>query len=317
MRIESLKTLADADEKKKQKTGLDMGVGLYAGLVKGIFARMRERGEKEGKSGYGWFLWGIEALKHFPGFKEQGKFLENYYAVMRQIDDVADGDAPLPEGYATGEEYIQRKIEFLDKGGMPKDEVEGLLELSLKLGKFFGADFSEESRDMLGSLQFDARRRGTHEIFDEKTLHHNFFMLDIRGGVKGSLKIFGEDLNSYEIIKPLGEAVRIYYNLRDFKKEAIKDGLVNISKEDCIKFGITEDMLRSETCLVHPGMQAWFKEQAQEGLRLMEEYHTRKQGIKFRPVTEAALKFSFERKAKSFMTDIVNGKFEKILGKAA
>ena len=49
----------------------------------------------------------------------------------------------------------------------------------------------------------------------------------------------------------------------------------------------------------------------------MEEYHTRKQGIKFRPVTEAALKFSFERKAKSFMTDIVNGKFEKILGKAA
>jgi len=63
-------------------------------------------------------------------------------------------------------------------------------------------------------------------------------------------------------IKPIGYASRIFYNLRDYDEDitdVIKDnntfgGLVNISKEDCLKFGITMGDLKNQHS---PGVQKW------------------------------------------------------------
>ena len=41
----------------------------------------------------------------------RGEFLESYYTLMRYLDDVVDGDIPLPDGYTSESEYILKKIE--------------------------------------------------------------------------------------------------------------------------------------------------------------------------------------------------------------
>jgi hypothetical protein len=312
MKIESLNTLAEEHEKTNLRKGTVMGVKLYEPVVNDIFNRTSERGEQEGKSGYGWFLFGIKALKAFPSLKDQSAFLVNYYAAMRRVDDIADGDAPLPEGHRSRVDYVKSKIDFIEKGGTPKDEVDGLLDLSMRLGKLFQQDFHQESVDMLSSLEFDAQRYGTYQIFDEATLRQHFFLLDIQGGVKGSLKIFGEDPTLYEVIQPLGEAVRIYYNIRDFDKEAVKDGLINISREDCDRFNISLEEIKENYYENHPGVYAWFKEQAQKGLALIEEYRKRSAGVNFMPVTRVALKFAFETKTNSFLSEVAKGNFDLI-----
>jgi len=271
--------------------------------------------DEKRKKKYKWFLRGIGALKLVTDTKEQAGVIENFYVAMRYIDDVVDGDVKPPEGY-TPIQYVKEKIEFVETDRPPKDDIEKLISLSFRLGTEFGHDYHEDAKDIIGSLLFDAERRGTHTIFDEKTLHDHFYALDIKGTIKGALKVVGENMNLYEVIEPLGEAVRIYYNLRDFRDD-IQAGLVNISSEDCERFHITKDTLKSGGYATHMGVHAWFIDQAKKGLALMDEYHKKKEGVTMRPATEATLKLGFERKAKSFMTAVAAGKFEKILGKAA
>ncbi|MEK7190361.1 MAG: hypothetical protein AAB661_01190 [Patescibacteria group bacterium] len=311
MKIESLETLAKQHEEQERRAGFHAEATSYAKTREDIFARLAKRDRK----GTTIFLKGISAFKYFSD-RERGAFLENYYAAMRHIDDVVDGDVSLPEGYESAAQYVQEKIDFIETGRLPRDEIEKILALSFKMATEFKADFKQESRDILYSLLFDAKRHGTHNVFDENTLHDHFFALDIRGTIRGDLKIFGEDPDLYQILEPLGEAVRIYYNLRDFRDD-IKAGLVNISSEDCKRLNISKRELIGNYYENHPGVYAWFKEQAEKGLALIEEYHRKRKGVKFKPATEVALKLYFENKEKVFLTAVASGKFEKILVKAA
>ena len=311
MAIETFSDIVKKHDKVERLASLHAEVEQYKNLREYVFSEMIKRGEKKDKN-YKPFIKGVRAFKHLPESREQGIFLENYYVALRCIDDIADGDLELPENYESTVQYVQDKIDFIESGRLPKDEIEKLIVLSFKIGDEFGADFHQETLDILNSILFDAKRQNEHTIFDEKTLHDHFYTLDIKGGVKASLKVFGEDPNLYEILEPLGEAERIYYNLRDFKEDT-EAGLVNISSEDCVRLSITQEILTSGAYENHDGIRAWFKEQAEEGLRLVDEYYNRKKGIKFKPVTKLALKFGFEAMAKRFLENVVRGNFEKIL----
>jgi len=282
-------------------------VSSYAGVREAVFKQMLERNEPK----YKWFIMGIRFFKLLSGSSPRGQFLENYYVAMRYIDDIADGDTPLPSGYNDAEDYISKKLEHLESGTSPADDCENLLALSFKLAKEFDVDFSQETDDILRSLQFDARRRGKYQVFSEQELKDHFFMLDIRGTVRGDLKIFNENPGHYEVLQPLGEADRIYYNLSDFKED-ISAGFINIPAEDCARLGITADILKSGEYTDHQGLRTWLKEQAKKGLALIEEYHTRRKGVRFQPVTQMALKLAFEMGAKNFMTSVARGDFAKI-----
>ena len=312
MKIKSLDTLAREQEKKDRLAALRAEVAQYVKIRENVFAQMLERGKPE----YKWFIMGIRAFQVLSRSSPRGQFLENYYIAMRYVDDIADGDIPVPSGSASAEEYIGKKLNYLKSGSEPVDDCEKLLSLCAKLAKAFDSDFTGETEDILGSLQFDAKRKGTHGIFSEEELKHHFFTLDIRGGIKSTLKIFNESPSNYEILQPLGEADRIYYNLRDFKED-VKAGLINISTEDCARLNITPEVLKSGQYADNAGVQTWFKEQAAQGLALIDEYHKRKSGVTLQPVTELALKLAFETKAKMFMAAVAEGNFAKIFERHA
>jgi len=185
---------------------------------------------------------------------------------MRYIDDIVDGDAPLEEGFKNSEEFVLDKIRFAENPINPKDKVDYLMLYCLEIGEKFGQNFSSEIQDILSSMLFDARRYRKQQIFSEKGLQHHFHLLDVRGTISATLKVFGEDPSKYPLLEPLGFATRIYYNLRDYDED-IRAGLVNVSAEDCDKFGI----MNLEDRLSKP-VQDWMKDQAQQGLNLIKEH---------------------------------------------
>jgi hypothetical protein len=219
------------------------------------------RGDK-----YRWFLRGLRAFKYISLNPARGTFLESYYTLMRYVDDVVDGDAPLPVEYSSTEEFVDRKIRLTKRHVGPSDASDHMLEYCMALGEKFGHDFSTETLDILTSMLFDARRHGTMRVFSEEELQHHFHLLDVRGTISATLKVFGEQPAKYPLLQPLGCASRIYYNLRDYDED-IKAGLVNVSAEDRIRFGIRdlEDRLSTP-------VQDWMHDQAQQGIELIKEY---------------------------------------------
>jgi len=215
------------------------------------------------------FLRYLRFFRYISFAKHRGEFLESYYTLMRYLDDIVDGDAPLPETYTNSVDYILDKIKFSKNPVNPVDEADYLMIYCLQIADRFGEEFISETEDILHSLLFDARRRGKWIVFPEKVLQSHFHTLDVRGTIKATLKIFKEDPDKYHLLKPLGTATRYQYDLEDFEDD-IKSGYINISAEDCGLFGIvTEELHHKDSDPV----KAWFRHHAQEGLYLLEEHH--------------------------------------------
>ena len=126
------------------------------------------------------FLRHLRIFKYLAMAPVRGDFLESYYVLMRYLDDVVDGDAPLPEGYGSETDYMLSKIRFSQEPHTPVDEVDFMMLHCFDLARRFGQDFSSETKDILGSLLFDARRRDQFKVFPHEELMHHFHVLDIR-----------------------------------------------------------------------------------------------------------------------------------------
>lgn len=262
-----------------------------------IFRYMiRTRGEK-----YRWFLRALRLFKFFPACSKRGHLLEVYYFMMRYIDDVVDGDFPLPAGYKNAEQYIQQKIGFARNPYIPDDNCELMMLYCFEYGKQLGINLSSETESILSSMLFDARRRGTLAICSRQELERYFYQMDIIGTVCGTLKLFGEDAAKYPAIEPLGTACRISYNLKDFQQD-IKTGYVNICREDCERLGLTTDNL---TDPAHPAIRRWYLEQAQQGLDLIDEHERLMRKEKFRWLTRLTLWLVYKRPAKKYLQQVL------------
>ncbi len=250
---------------------------------------LRTRGWK-----YRAFLRYLRIFKYVAFAPLRGEFLESFYVLMRYLDDVVDGDVPLPQGYLNESEYIASKIDFSKNRSDPKDEVDYLMLYCFELAQRFGENFDEETEDILTSLLFDARRRGKLIVFPKEELVHHFHILDIRGTIKATLKIFKDDPDQYELLEPLGMACRYQYDLEDFHSD-IAAGYVNISKEECAALGITlTDLQNPES----PKIKTWFSQRAEEGLELLEEHHRRLPEGSFSLLARATFPLVYELPAK-------------------
>ncbi len=260
-----------------------------------IFSYMLDtRGEK-----YKWFLRALRSFKYISMSPTRGDFLEAYYTLMRYIDDIVDGDAPLPEGFQSAVEFVEEKIDFAKHSANPKDSADYLMLYCFELADKFGQEFSSETQDILQSMLFDARRFGKRIIFSEKELLHHFYLLDIRGTVRAALKVFGEDSAKYSLLEPLGLACRIFYNLRDYEDD-IKAGLINISAEDFQRFGISDLENRLSS-----GVQAWFRAQAIKGLELLQEHRKIVPAGDFRLLTRITFPVLYEHSARRYFKKVL------------
>lgn len=189
-----------------------------------------------------------------------GEFIRNYYAAMRAVDDIADGDAPLPEGFGSGAQYIDQKIASVTGHFEPTDEIDHLLARCFAIGREIKQDFCEETIDILSSLRFDAIRREqfqklrTFMVYAKSELSYNFNLLDTRGTVKACLKLYGEDPGRYTQLSPLSTASRIYYDLRDFSED-IYSGMCNIDYEETKDYRISKDDLALAVSLAYEKRQ--------------------------------------------------------------
>lgn len=236
-------------------------------------AQMRNRVFKYMLETRGWkyraFLRYLRFFKYAACAPIRGKFLESYYVLMRFLDDIVDGDAPLPKGYSSETDYIIEKIRFSENSINPKDDIDHLILYCFELAAKFDEDFQDETADILNSLLFDAKRRGKMIVFPEKDLIHHFHLLDIRGTIRATLKVFKDNPDKYTLLEPLGMACRYQYDIEDIATD-LAAGYVNISKEDCAKFEITKEDLNNPAS--HK-IKGWLHQRAKDGLQLLQEHH--------------------------------------------
>lgn len=253
---------------------------------------------------YRYFLWALRAAKYLSCQPKRGAFLENYYALMRHMDDIVDGDVPLPEGYGSAKEYMERKIEFSKGKSKPQDSSEILLQHCFAIGESFGESFHDETADILGSLHFDAVRRNPESsvAFSREVLQHHFHLLDIRGTINTCLKLADEKHMTSTDLEPLGNASRIHYTLRDFDED-IAAGLINIPEEDMQKLNISMADLQSSTS---PSVRTWLAQEAQKGLRLLDEHREKLPILRMRKLIRTALWVVYERPASNCFAEIAS-----------
>lgn len=223
---------------------------------------------------------------------------------MRYIDDVVDGDMELSAKYSSESEYISEKIEFSRNPVNPKDEVDYLMMYCFQLAERFGEDFQEETKDILESLFFDAKRRGKWIIFPKEELIYHFHLLDIRGTIRATLKIFKDGPEKYTILEPLGVACRHQYDIEDFETD-IAAGYVNISKEDFVRFGIKKEDLQNSSS---PNIRAWLQHHSEEGISLLEKHRKNMPRGKFSILEKMVFRIVYENPARKVFLKILSEK---------
>ncbi len=256
---------------------------------------LRTRWEK-----YKWSVYGLRSFKYLTLNAKRGNFFEAYYILMRYIDDVVDGDIQLPDGFSSITEFVEDKINFSRKLSSPTDETDFLMLYCFELANKFGENFSQETNDLLLSLLFDAKRVGKNLLFSNEKLEHYFYLRDVRGTIRGMLKIFCENPNKFKFIEPLGVASRILDNLMDFDGD-IKAGLINVPLEDFRRYGLSKDILKDKN---DPKIKEWFLKEAERGILLLEEHQRNLPEADLKLFTRITLQNVYARPAEKFFKGI-------------
>ncbi len=224
-------------------------------------AMTQERPDK-----YFWFVLGMRLFALLTPEK-RGKALPVIYGPLRTIDNIIDGTSPLPEESDSPEGFAQKYLYLMrnhldplvDLDEQHLSDLEIALIRGIRYGEQLGCDFKAETKTVLESMLFDAKRRGKYEIHPEAELDHHYFLLDIFGVGRAFLKLTGEFVEDkheekvlgikVDALTPLGRAVRLYYDLRDLDEDTEVSKYFNFSLEDCIRYNITTKDIREITMI--------------------------------------------------------------------
>jgi phytoene/squalene synthetase len=191
---------------------------------------------------------------------------------------------------------VRDKISSIAKPDAKKNDIEWLFDYSFALARKLRLNIEREMRDILASMLFDAGRRdpARPNAFRLRMLRKHFHQLDIEGTVGLCLKIFGEVRVTHADLRPLGEAYRICNTLADIEED-FRAGYCNIPLEDMERLGI--NVLDTAS----PAVRKWCEEEAERGLRFLQEHRRRVEGLPLRILTRIVLPLFYERPArKSF-----------------
>ena len=168
-------------------------------------------------------------------------------------------------------------------------------------------------------MKFDAERiaaflkTGKISFPMRDELEEYYFRLDTEGTGVGMLAILDEDIPDAETrlqSAMLSKAVRIYYDLRDLKKETLQ-GLVNIPYEDAVQFGIClsdlEAFAKSKKTFAQApeSIKSWICVQVAEGLDLLESSKPLwGENSAYKPHTRHMLKTNYHASAQVFLENL-------------
>lgn len=262
-----------------------------------VYAHMiRTRGWK-----YKSFLRCLRMFKYLSFSPTRGEFLELYYVLMRYLDDIVDGDAPLPQGYSCASEFINEKILFSRKLSSPYDEADYLMIHCFELAEKFNQDVTEETDDILRSLLFDAERKGKYTIFPKNVLEMHFHKMDIRGTIRATLKVFDDDPEKYPLLEPLGTACRYQYDIEDLVSD-LDAGYVNITQEEMGELDISLEDLKKKRA---DKLELWVQKHAREGLELLSQHRKLLPSGNFSMLAKATFPVVYEWPARKVFRNVL------------
>lgn len=233
----------------------------------------------------------------------RGDLMEYYYCAMRFPDDVGDGDHPVPNGYATGSDYIRDKLAFARNPSNPKDAIDQVLLYCYELAEQLGFDLHSESANILESVLFDAEREGKSIPYPQDVLSEYFYKMDITGTIAGSLKIYGETECHHSDLEDLGIATRVYYNIRDIREDLNVHGLINIPQEEMDRYGIEVADLKNPDSLF---VKEWLRKEALYAKGLILDHSESVSTLKLRRITRLTLDRVYVRPAMKFLQNFLS-----------
>lgn len=268
--------------------------GNYRELRSEAYAGLRKR-----ESSKNWIRM-LEVAPFFLGDMNRGRLLQAVNVGMRILDDIADGDRKPPLGLSPVA-YLKERQRFVQNPKDPQDRLDYLFTYCYQLAGRAGLDIHQELDAFFDYFLFDARRHGTGFIFTRAELDQAYDACDITGTIRGSLMVFGDNPEKAELLVPLGRAVRRYYTLRDYEPD-IAAGLVNIPKESMTLYGITGENLLDR---FSPPVRAWFHEEANSGLQLLEKHKEIMKREKFAWRGRLVLPFLYTKPTQAYLKAVL------------
>ncbi len=241
-------------------------------------------------------------LRYFKDAPARVDMIEAIYIALRLVDDIVDGDSPLPRGWDSVASYLNNLIAFVRRPSVPLNEVERLLAYAFGLGRALNMDLRRPVMDIIGSLRFDAMRRRQRKLYIPRQVEFDkhFYLLDIRGTIGGCLMVMRETRVTYRDLELLGKAVRMQYDIRDLVED-MQARLCNISVEDVWRFHI-----RDVRDLASPRIHEWRLAKAEEGLGLLREFKIKKRRLPLHLFTRKVLDYAYERPAEEFLRGVLS-----------
>lgn len=200
----------------------------------------------------------------------------NFY--WRWVDDVADGDRPLPEKYRKRDEFLQhrkaivKQLFFQPEGTVYGEREDILLAHYYFQARRLGIDLAQESVSILDSIIWDEERARNRKLLTQKELNDGINKVDF-ACIDGGFKVADEPYHSQDL-HALSWAVRTMFNLRDFPRDFAK-GLINISREDIERYNVNLAQLEERESVpqlvVYEPMRRWYKDQVAAGRRFLDE----------------------------------------------
>lgn len=222
--------------------------------------------------------------------------IRSAYFWFRHVDDVVDGDKPLPAGYQNQQEFMQEKVLLVQQISQPDghpvfgDPEDILLADYFSLAKRLRIDLSEESLAVLDTIALDEERARTRRVLSQRELNDYFDKLDF-ACIGGALKVAGETCDSGDL-SSLSWAVRTMFNLRDFPRD-FAQGIINISREEMQLYDIDLDQLQGRATVTqlveYEPMNGWYAYQTAMSKSFLHAAKNELRRLSLRPLTRLAL----------------------------
>lgn len=260
---------------------------------------MNSRGMRGWKQ-YGKYFLGMWAYGLFE--PERASVIRSAYFWFRYVDDVADGDKPLPPGYQNKQEFLQKRRELTQQVSHPDDnpiygDREDILLVDyFSLAKRLRIDLTEESFAILDTIILDEERARNRRVLTQQELDDYFNKLDF-ACIGGALKVAGETCER-ESLSALSWAVRTTFDLRDFPRD-LAQGIINISAEEIAQYEVglsqVDDIETVEGMVRYTPIRRWYEDQVPRGLDFLQESRGILGQLQLGPLTNFALNTFFIR----------------------
>ncbi|MAF35450.1 hypothetical protein CMO91_06435 [Candidatus Woesearchaeota archaeon] len=254
---------------------------------------------------------------------------EPYYWMMREIDDVVDGDAPVPSTYTSAVEYLKQKIKFV-QDGTPRDLIEEIMvKCWERLDTLGGRSWAlrDATKDILSCMKFDQERTdrfhatGRASMLGKGTISKYFREMEFSGVMRCMLELIEGTSSKISEVEDLVYASgrhRIF--LRDLSEDSAR-GLVNIPKKEWLEHSSRSEFVEfCERCKTQgrlskenakeffatapEAVRQWARKQVEQGSELLQKYSASKKSKQFGACARFILHYHHERPSRKFFAGV-------------